>query len=200
MFKAKNLCSQRNNTDYPFIFNRFLLRLRSHLRLLLCWLVSLRMVIEKYAVEGEGKAFQRPLPLRFPELALPYRDTVPAHTCQLLLLFPVTLFVAAYLFPPKFRICLWQLKVFASVVAVPKTTVDKDARAVFPQHQVGMPGEARVVETVAEATCPQPVPHNHFLGVCPCCGLPTCSCGAGMVGLDYITDYCLSIRYNFVLN
>lgn len=112
------------------------------------------MVIEKYAVEGEDKTFQRPLPLRFPELALPYRDAVPAHTCQLLLLFPVALFVAAYLFPPKFRICLWQLKVFASVVAVPKTTVDKDARAVFPQHQIGMPREARVVETVAETTPP----------------------------------------------
>ena len=112
------------------------------------------MVIEKYAVEGEGKTFQRPLPLRFPELTLPYSDAMPAHFCQFLLLLFVAFFVPDYLLPPKFRICLWQLKIFASVVAVPKTTVDKDARAVFPQHQIGMPGEPRVVEAVAEATPP----------------------------------------------
>jgi len=45
---------------------------------------------------------------------------------------------------------------------MPEASVDKHARAVFPQHQVGMPGQPRVVEAVAEAMPPQPVPHNHF--------------------------------------
>jgi hypothetical protein len=75
---------------------------------------------------------------------------MPAHLCQLSLLFLVTFFVPAYLLPPKISVGLWQLKIFAAVVTVPKATVDKDARAVLPQHQVGMTGETRVVETVAE--------------------------------------------------
>ena len=112
------------------------------------------MVIEKYAVEGEGKTFQRPLPLRFPELALPYCDTVPAHTCQLLLLFLIPFFVALDFLFPKISIRLWHPKVFAAFVSMPETSVDKHARTVFPQHQVGMPGQPRVVEAVAEATPP----------------------------------------------
>lgn len=112
------------------------------------------MVIEEYAVEGEGKASERLLTMRALELAFPNRHAVPAHLCQFLLLLFVALFVSVYLLPPKVSVGLWQLKVFAAVVSVPKAAVDKDARAVLPQHQVGMPRETRVVETVAETTPP----------------------------------------------
>lgn len=112
------------------------------------------MVIEKYAVEGEDKTSECLLALRVLELAFPYSDAMPAHLCQFLLLLFVALFVPAYFLPPKVSVGLWQLKIFAFVVTVPKATVDKDARAVFPQHQIRMPWETRVVETVAEATPP----------------------------------------------
>lgn len=109
------------------------------------------MVFEIYAVEGEGKASERLLALRGLELAFPYYDAMPAHLCQFLLLLFVALFVPAYLLPPKISVGLWQLKIFAAVVTVPKASVDEDAGAILPQHQVGMTGETRVVEAIAEA-------------------------------------------------
>ena len=120
------------------------------------------MVIEEYAVEGEGKASERLISMRVFELALPYRDAVPTHLCQLPLLFAVALHVSIYLLPPKIGVGLRKLKIFASFVAVPKAAVDKNAGAVLPQHQVGMTWEARVVETVAETKRPKPPPHNQF--------------------------------------
>ena len=112
------------------------------------------MVIKEYAVEGEGKASESLITMRVLELAFPYRDAVPTHLCQSLLLLFVALFIPAYLLPPKFSVGLWQLKIFTTIVTVPKATVDKDACTVFPKHQIGMPGEPRVVETIAEATRP----------------------------------------------
>ena len=123
------------------------------------------MVIEEYAVEGEGKASERLISMRVFELALPYRDAVPTHLCQLPLLFAVALHVSIYLLPPKIGVGLRKLKIFASFVAVPKATIDKDAGAVLPQHQVGMTWEARVVETVAEAMRPEIVT-DYYLRTC----------------------------------
>ena len=99
------------------------------------------------------------------QLALPHRDAVPTHLCQLPLLFLIPFFVALDFLLPKISIRLWHLKVFAAFVSMPETSVDKHARAVFPQHQVGVPGETRGVETVAEAMFPKIVTDD-YLRVC----------------------------------
>ena len=75
---------------------------------------------------------------------------------------------------------LRQFKIFATFVAVPKATVDKDAGSIFPQHQVGMTGEPRVVETIAEATRPEIVADNY---------LRMCTLGSNR---GHITMYLLS--------
>jgi len=45
---------------------------------------------------------------------------------------------------------------------MPKAAIHKDARAILPQHQVGMPGQPLMVQAIPESTLPQPTPHNHL--------------------------------------
>jgi hypothetical protein len=45
---------------------------------------------------------------------------------------------------------------------MPKAPVDKDACSIFPQHQVRMPRQPFMIQSISETTLPQPTPHNHF--------------------------------------
>ena len=74
----------------------------------------------------------------------------------------VTLSVALDLVFPERRVGLWQDKVFASLVTVPKTTVHEDYSAVLAEHKVGMSGKSGIKQPVTETVGKQEFPHDHF--------------------------------------
>jgi len=96
-------------------------------------------------VERESERLERLVALILFQLALPDGDAVPSHLGELLLLFTVSFLVASNLLLPEVGVGLWHDKVFASFMAMPEATVDEDASAVLPQHEVRMTGEPWVV-------------------------------------------------------
>jgi len=91
---------------------------------------------------------------------------VPAHDGEQALLLNVAPLVALNLVPPIVSVSLGQTECGAALVPVPEAAVDENHRAVLPQHQVGMPRQAWMVEPVAEAAAEQEAAHNQLgLGV-----------------------------------
>ena len=102
-----------------------------------------------------------------PEAALPDDYGVPAEAGEGLVVAVVALAVALYLSAPEVDVGLGEAEVTAAFVAVPEAAVDEDAGAVLAQYDVGVAGQARVVESVAEAAGVQPAAYGHLgLGVC----------------------------------
>ena len=101
-----------------------------------------------------------------PEAALPDDYRVPAETGEGLIVAVVALAVAFYLRAPEVHVGLGEAEVAAAFVAVPEAAVDEDACAVLAQDDVGVAGQARMVEPVAETAGVQPAPDGHLgLGV-----------------------------------
>lgn len=100
--------------------------------------------------------------MRVLELAFPYRDAVPTHLCQLPLLFLIPFLIPLNLFLPEVRIRLRHPEVLTTIMPMPKAAIDKHARAILSQYNIRVTGEARIVETVAEAMRPEIAPHNQF--------------------------------------
>ena len=90
---------------------------------------------------------------------------MPAEAAQLDAFFYVALFVAVNLLLPEFGVCLGHYKVLATLVTVPKASVDKDDSLVFAQYNVGGTGQAFDVYAVAVAVGVQIMSHDQ-LGLC----------------------------------
>lgn len=92
---------------------------------------------------------------------------MPAEAGEGLVVTAVALAVALYLRAPEVDVGLGEAEVAAAFVAVPEAAVDEYAGAVLAQDDVGMAGQARMVEPVAEAAGVQPAPDGHLgLSVC----------------------------------
>lgn len=168
-----------NNQDNNRTFLRLKLQLKA-LRLVSQWLSSgfkflflfdMRIrggvVLEVDVVEGIGKGGECLFPFVWFQLALPDDDDMPSHIGETLLFLLVTLTVAVDFLLPKLRVGLGHTEVFAAFVSVPEAAVDEHARAILPQHYVGMTGQPWVVQSVSEALSPQVFAHNNFgLRVC----------------------------------
>lgn len=101
-----------------------------------------------------------------PEAALPDDYGVPAEAGEGLVVTAVALAVALYLRAPEVDVGLGEAEVAAAFVAVPEAAVDEDAGAVLAQDDVGVAGQARMVEPVAESAGVQPAADGHLgLGV-----------------------------------
>ena len=118
-------------------------------------------------IEGLFEGFEGALADRGgPEAALPDDYGVPAETGEGLIVAVVALAVAFYLRAPEVHVGLGEAEVAAAFVAVPEAAVDEDACAVLAQDDVGMAGQARMVEPVTEASGVQPAADGHLgLGV-----------------------------------
>ena len=97
------------------------------------------MVLQIDMVERESERLERFVTLVLFQLAFPDGDAVLSHLCELLLLFSVPLLVASDLLCPIFYVRLRDSIEFASLMAMPKAAIDKDAGAVLAEHEVGMP-------------------------------------------------------------
>ena len=101
-----------------------------------------------------------------PKAALPNDYRMPAEAGEGLIVTVVTLAVALYLRAPEVYVGLGEAEVAAAFVAVPEAAVDEDTGAVLAQDDVGVAGQARVIEPVAEAAGVQPAADGHLgLGV-----------------------------------
>ena len=47
-------------------------------------------------------------------------------------------------------------------MSMPEAPIHKDARPVFPQHQVRMPRQSFMVQPISESSLPQATSHNHL--------------------------------------
>ncbi len=133
-------------------------------------------------VQRERNRLQRFFTFRRLQFALPHRNAMPAHLCQLALLLFVPLLVPSNLRHPELMVRLRNLATFRTlndffrltsyiihqVVSMPKATIHKDARPVFPQHQVRMPRQPFVVQPIAKAPTPQATSHNQLRFLCRC--------------------------------
>lgn len=100
------------------------------------------------------------------EAALPDDYRVPAEAGEGLVVTAVALAVALYLRAPEVDVGLGEAEVAAAFVAVPEAAVDEDTGAVLAKDDVGVAGQARMVEPVPEAAGVQPAADGHLgLGV-----------------------------------
>ena len=95
-------------------------------------------------------------------MSFPDDDCMPAETAQLDALFYIALAVAFYLLFPEWGVALGHYKVFATLVTVPKASVDEDDCLVFAQYYVGGAGQAFDVYAVAVAVGVQITAHNQL--------------------------------------
>ena len=59
-----------------------------------------------------------------------------------------------------------QMRIPASFMPVPETTIDKDNRPILPQHDIGMTGQTGMVQPVPESSRKQIFSDYHFrLGI-----------------------------------
>ena len=130
-------------------------------------------VLQEYMVQGERYRVQCLFALRWFQLALPYRDAMPPHLCQLPLLLLVPLLVPLNLCHPELPVRLRNLTAlrtlnvycflfigYCNIVSMPEAPIHKDARPVFPQHQVRMSWQPLMVQPVSESPLPQATSHN----------------------------------------
>ena len=113
-------------------------------------------------VQRKGKRSQCFFSLVWLQLALPHCDTVPSHLCQLPLLFLVPLFVTPDLLLPKVRIRLRHPEVLATIMSMPKATVDKHARAILAQHNIRMARKTRIIQPITKTMLPQIMTHKNL--------------------------------------
>ena len=131
-------------------------------------------------VQGIGERFHRLFPFLWFQLALPYRDAVPPHGCQPLLVLYIPFLVPANLVHPELPVrlrnltalrigkyvftplALWRGVGGEAPMSMPEAPVHKDARAILPQYQIRMPWQSLMVQSVSESPLPQSTAHNHL--------------------------------------
>lgn len=118
------------------------------------------MILQIDMVERESERYERLISLILFQFAFPDGDAVPSHLGELLLLFSVPLLVASDLLLPEIGVGFWHLEELAVLMAMPKATIDEDASAVLPQHEVRMIRESWVVQAIAEPPAPEIMPHE----------------------------------------
>ena len=90
--------------------------------------------------------FLVPANLRHPELPVRLRNLAAHRTLNHIFHLTSDIFLP------------WQ----SHVMPMPEASIHKDTRPVFPQHQVRMPRQPLMVQSVTESPTPQPTTHNHL--------------------------------------
>ena len=98
----------------------------------------------------------------FLDFAFPDDNDMPAGLLQRGLLFFIALDVALEFLRPEFHVGFRHGGDFAAFMAMPEAAVDENHRMPFGQNDIGMSGQFRRMETVAEAQHMQMMTHNQF--------------------------------------
>ena len=98
----------------------------------------------------------------FLDFAFPDDNDMPAGLLQGGLLLFVAGDIACELLGPEFHVGFWHCGDFAAFMAMPEATVDENHRMPFGQNDIGMAGQFRRMEAVAEAQHMQMMAHDQF--------------------------------------
>ena len=96
------------------------------------------------------------------QFAFPQRDAMPPHLGKSGFLLVVALFVPCDFLLPEFSVGLGHGEILASFVPMPEATVDENACAVFPHHDIRMPRQTPMVEPIPEPSCKEIFPDDEF--------------------------------------
>ena len=127
------------------------------------------MILQPNLIQGEGQRLQRLLPDLRLQLTFPNSDAMPTHIRQHLLLLNIPLLISSDLRHPELPISLRNLATLRilslrkiHMMAVPKASVNKNARSIFPQHQIRMSWQLWRIKPLSESSLPQSSAHNHL--------------------------------------
>ena len=152
----------------PCLFlSSFRLRLRHHFRLFFRQFISSDMMIFQIdMVQRKGERLQRLLPYRRLQFAFPYHDGMPSHFSQPVQHLMVPLPVPPDLLHPEPGVRFRHNIIFASLMSVPEAPVHQNTGAIFPQHDVRLARQPRMIEPIPESPTPQKFPDKNLrLGI-----------------------------------
>ena len=141
----------------PSLFlSSFRLRLRHHFRLFFRQFISSDMMIFQIdMVQRKGERLQRLLPYRRLQFAFPYHDGMPSHFSQPVQHLMVPLPVPPDFIHPEPGVRFRHHIIFAPLMSVPEASVHQNTGAIFPQHDVRLARQPRMIEPIPESPTPQ---------------------------------------------
>ena len=142
-------------------------RLRHHFRHFFRQFISSDMMIFQIdMVQRKGERLQRLLPYRRLQFTFPYHDGMPSHFSQPVQHLMVPLPVPSDLLHPEPGVRFRHHIIFAPLMSVPEAPVHQNTGAIFPQHDVRLARQPRVIEPIPESPTPQKFPDKNLrLGI-----------------------------------
>ena len=135
------------------------IRLRHHFRLIFRQFISSDMMIFQIdMVQRKGERLLRLLPYRRLQFTFPYHDGMPSHFSQPVQHLMVPLPVPPDLLHPEPGVRFRHHIIFAPLMSVPEAPVHQNTGAIFPQHDVRLARQPRMIEPI-----PAPLLHRNFL-------------------------------------
>ena len=139
------------------------IRLRHHCRFFFRQLISPDMMIfQEDMVKGKSQRLQGLLPDSRFQFAFPDDDSMPSHFCQ-----PMQHLMVPFLIPPDFILPELDIRfrhhiIFAPLMSVPEASVHQNTGAIFPQHDVRLARQPRMIEPIPESPTPQKFPDKNL--------------------------------------
>ena len=138
-------------------------RLRHHFRHFFRQFISSDMMIFQIdMVQRKGERLQRFLPYRRLQFTFPYHDGMPSHFSQPVQHLMVPLPVPPDLLHPEPGVRFRHHIIFAPLMSVPEAPVHQNTGAIFPQHDVRLARQPRVIEPIPESPTPQKFPDKNL--------------------------------------
>ena len=120
------------------------------------------MIFQIDMVQRKGERLQRLLPYRRLQFTFPYHDGMPSHFSQPVQHLMVPLPVPPDLLHPEPGVRFRHHIIFAPLMSVPEAPVHQNTGAVFPQHDVRLARQPRMIEPIPESPTPQKFPDKNL--------------------------------------
>ena len=138
------------------------------------------MIFQEDMVQRKGQGLQGFLPDSRFQFAFPYHDSMPSHFCQPMQHLMVPFLIPSDLILPELGIRFRNHVILASLMSVPEASVHQNTGAIFPQHDVRLARQPRMIEPIPESPTPQKFPDKNLRF-----GIPASYCRHIVVALFY---------------
>ena len=113
-------------------------------------------------VQRKGERLQRLLPYCRLQFTFPYHDGMPSHFSQPVQHLMVPLPVSPDLLHPEPGVRFRHHIILAPLMSVPEAPVHQNTGAIFPQHDVRLARQPRMIEPIPESPTPQKFPDKNL--------------------------------------
>ena len=120
------------------------------------------MIFQEDMVQRKGQGFQGFLPDSRLQFAFPYHDGMPSHFSQPVQHLMVPFSVSPDLLHPELCVRFRHHVILASLMSMPEAAVHQNTGAIFPQHDVRLARQPRVIEPIPESPTPQKFPDKNL--------------------------------------